>query len=207
MPQFDEKRVSLKKFLKLSESYDNYDRYIRLYYFEDPDQKRRLLVLTHQETKVKNPIDHNDEITVYSSHFCEIPCKEMLIHDSRFGQSNTTSYGKRPLKVFHLHHADAWNFISFLKLFHITGGDSVAIDYYPSNNSLNNTEHGLFQESMKFAVMKYKKINGCTQPLLHETYKIGIDNQFVDDLTRIIDHGDYTLNDAVKLLDCKELED
>jgi len=195
-----EKKVSLKKFLKLSEAYDHYDRYIRLYCFADDDGKRRLIVLTHQEVKIKNPVDKNDDLKMTVSYFCEVPTRYLNVHDSNGGERLPTSYGKRPLKVFHLHYTDGWNFLSALKLFDVTKAESLGIEYYPNNNSTNNEKKGLYQESLRIAILRPAKHNDSGD---RETYKVNIDNQFVDDCTRLIDSpswGGHTIEDAKKLL-------
>ena len=199
-----EKKVSLKKFLKLSEAYDHYDRYIRLYCFADDDGKRRLIVLTHQEIAIKNPVDTKNDLKMTVSYFCEVPTRYLNVHDSKGGERLPTSYGKRPLKVFHLHYHDAWNFLSCLKLFDVTKGDKLQIDYYPDNNSTNNEVKKLFQETISFIILK------TTRKGDRKTYHINVDNQFVEDTTRLIDHsywGGHAIEDAKKLLAAPIAED
>ena len=196
-----ETRVSLKKFLALSEKYDHYDRYIRLYYFNDAEDKRRLLVLTHQEITTKNPADKHNDLKTTVSYFCEVPISHLSIHTNFSGGE---SYSKRLLKVFHFHYSDAWNILSFLKLFDVTNGNKVQIDYYPNNNSTNNEKKGLYQETIKFTILKDTKKGS------RETYKVGVNNQFVENTTRMIDRGDalsYQIGDALELLKVPIVED
>ena len=163
-----ETRVSLKKFLLLSEKYDHYDRYVRLYSFDDSDGVRRLLVLTHQEIAAKNPADKHNDLKTTVSYFCEVPISHLSVHPH---SPDSQNYGKRPLKVFHLHYHDAWNFLSCLKLFDVTKGDKLQIDYYPDNNSTNNEVKKLFQETISFVILK------TTRKGDRETYHINVDNQ------------------------------
>jgi hypothetical protein len=196
-----ETRVSLKKFLSLSEKYDHYDRYIRLYSFNDVDGVRRLLVLTHQEIAAKNPADKNNDLKTTVSFFCEVPISHLSVH---LHSPDSSDYSKRPLKVFHLHYHDSWNFLSCLKLFDVTKADKMQIEYYPDNNSTNNERKGLFQETITFILLKATKRGN------RETYKVSVDNQFVEDTTRLIDRGDsqsFQIQDAIELLNMSVVED
>jgi hypothetical protein len=197
MSEIVEKKVSLKRFLALSEKYDHYDRYIRLYYFEDENKVRRLIALTHQEHHVKNPVDKDNDIRITVSYFCEIPIAHLSVHDSNIDGKKQSHFGERPLKLFHLHHDDAWNFISVLKLLDVTKADKMVIDYYPHNNSTNNLEKGLFQESMKFCLLKATKKGSV------ETYRVSVNNQFVDECCRLIDY--HGLGDGFRLFDALTL--
>lgn len=199
-----EKKVSLKRFLALSEKYENYDRYIRLYYFEDELNNYRCIALTHQEHHVKNPVDKENDIRVMVSYFCEVPICHLSIHDSNIDGQERTSYGKRPLKVFHLHYPDAWNFISALKLFDVTKATNMVIDYYPHNNSNNNIKKGMFQETMRFCLQKVVGRRSI------ETYKINVDNQFIDESGRLIDRpgpDGFQMSDAIALMNKPLTED
>ena len=203
-----EKKVSLKKFLKLSEAYDHYDRYIRLYCFADTDGTRRLIALTHHEVKVKNPVDKNNDLKMTISYFCEVPTRYLNVSDSNGGGERLpTNYGKRPIKVFHLHYTDAWNFLAALRLFDVTKADSLGIEYYPNNNSTNNEQKGLYQESLRIVILRPAKHNDSGD---RGKYQISIDNQYIHEVTRLIDNpswGGHTIEDARKLLAATITED
>jgi hypothetical protein len=158
-------------------------------------------VLTHQEITVPNPADKHNSLKTTVSYFCEVPISHLSVHNH---SPDSSDYGKRPLKVFHLHYHDSWNFLSCLKLFDITKADKMQIEYYPDNNSTNNERKGLFQETITFILLKATKKGD------RETYKVSVDNQFVEDTTRLIDRGDpqsFQMQDAIELLNMSVVED